>query len=89
MIDKQPEEPGFSSTEGKRAARNARAAEREREAQYAPAVQLITGELAELVELRGRIARARAIAARQGLTDIVAALDGQLAPFPPGDDGEG
>lgn len=87
MTNDQPEESG--TTEGKRAARNARAAEREREARYPAAIQLITGELAELVELRGRISRARAIAARQDLTDIVAALDGQLAPFQPDDtDGE-
>lgn len=77
--------------EGKRAARNARAAEREREAQYPAAIQLITGELVELVDLRGRIARARAIAARHGsYTDITAALDGRLAPAPLDDaDGEG
>ncbi|WP_141581267.1 hypothetical protein [Actinomadura sp. WMMA1423] len=79
MINNQPEESG--TTEGKRATRNARAAEREREAQYGPALQLIGEELSTLVDLRGRIARARAIATRQGHVDIVAALDGQLAPF--------
>lgn len=84
----QPEDSG--AMKGKRAARNARAAEREREARYPAVIQLISEELAELVDLRGRMARARAIASRQGQVDIVAALDGQLAPFPTNDSsGEG
>lgn len=64
----------------KRAARNARADERAREARYEQAIQLITEELTTLIDLRGRISRARTIAARGGHTDIVAALDGQPAP---------
>lgn len=69
MNHNEPGESGFSD----RDASKARASDREREQRSAEAIRHISLELAELVDLRGRVATARAILARGG--DRQAALD--------------
>jgi len=56
--------------------------DREREQRSVEAIRHLSEEIAELVDLRGRIAQARAIAARHGKhVDIIAALDGRPPEF--------
>ncbi|MFG2002316.1 hypothetical protein ACGFNU_24500 [Spirillospora sp. NPDC048911] len=57
----------------------ARATDREREARYANTLKFLGEELAELVDLRGRIARAKAVLGRGGdRQDAIDALDGRV-----------
>ncbi len=55
----------------------------EREQRSVEAIRHLSFEIAELVDLRGRLAQARALAVQTGQADIVNALDGHPAPQVP------
>lgn len=62
---------------------NEREIDRERERRSVEAIRHLSEELAELVDLRGRIVVARTILTRNGdVKAAVAALDGQTLPLP-------
>jgi hypothetical protein len=84
MSDEKPGPSGSRYPQEKRDQNNARAADRKSEQRSLEALTQHGMDVSELIDLRGRIAQARAIASRHGdHADILAALDGQPLPFRP------